>query len=353
MLSNKNLFFLIIQAQVGIGILGLPYILYNDVQQDGWMSLLVAGVLAQGILIILVALSRTSPKETFYELNHRLLGTFLGKIVNILYILYFISFSLLLMILVSDVINTWILHRTPKWAIILLLLIATTYIAKEQILTISRTFLFFSILFIGLIILLFMVYPQDNHFGRMLPMGSKDFTEIVKASPDAFVSLIGFEIILFIMPFIKNPKKSLLVLTFANLFTVLLYVFLFITCVITFSGAQFSLIQEPLLYLFRGLSFHFVERIDIIFLSFWIVPISTTLVVQLYNASLGVQNLFAIQRNKCVYLLAGILLGLCLLPVSYSIKESLSSFMIYLNIIFVFIFPALLLIIAKVRGIKA
>ncbi|RZT21415.1 GerAB/ArcD/ProY family transporter [Fictibacillus sp. BK138] len=352
MLTNKNLFFLIIQAQIGIGILGLPYILYNHVQQDGWMSLLIAGVLAQGIIIVLVALSRTSPKETFYELNLRLLGNVLGKIVNISYVLYFISFSLLLMILVTDVINTWILHQTPRWAIILMLLIATSYIAKERILTISRSFLFFSFWFIVLIFLLILVYPQDIHFGRLQPVGSNSFTEIIKASPDAFVSLIGFELILFIMPFIKNPKKSLMVLSIANLFTLMLYIFLFITCVISFSGVQLSLIQAPLLYLFRGLSFEFVERIDIIFLSFWIVPISTTLVIQLFNASLGVQKLFSIQRKKSVYLLSFILLCLGLLPINLTMTESLSSIMIYLNIIFVFIFPALLLIIAKLKGIK-
>jgi spore germination protein (amino acid permease) len=352
MLSNKNLFFLIIQAQIGIGILGLPYILYNDVQQDGWMSLLIAGALAQGVIIILVALSKTSPKETFYDLNLRLLGNLLGKILNMSYVLYFISFSMLLMILVTDVINTWILHQTPRWAIILLLLMAASYIAKEQLLTISRAFLFFSFLFVGLIFLLIIVYPQDVHFGRLLPIGSKGFMEIVKASPNAFVSLIGFELILFIMPFIKNPKKSLIVLSFANLFTVILYLFLFITCVIYFSGMQFSLIQEPLLYLFRGLSFEFIEKIDIIFLSFWIVPISTTLVIQLFNASLGVQKLFSIQRKTSVYLISFILLGIGLLPVSFGARETLSRIMIYLNIIFVFLIPTLLLMIAKLKGKK-
>lgn len=353
MLTNKNLFFLIIQAQIGIGILGLPYILYNDVQQDGWMSLLVAGSLTQGVIIILVMLGRTSTKETFYELNLRLLGKFLGKLLNISYVLYFISFSMLLMILVTDVINTWILHRTPRWAIILLLLIASAYIAKEKIITISRTFLFFSVLFLGLIFLLVLVYQQDIHVGRLRPIGANSLMEIIKASPNAFVSLIGFELILFIMPFLKNPKKSLMVLSIANLFTVALYVFLFITCVISFSGVQFSLIQEPLLFLFRGLSFDFVERVDIIFLSFWLIPIASTLVIQLFNSSLGVQHLFSIQRKKAVYLISGILLGIGLLPVSFAIKETLSNLMIYLNIIFVFFLPALLLIIARLKEKKA
>jgi spore germination protein (amino acid permease) len=353
MLTNKNLFFFIIQAQIGIGILGLPYILYNDVQQDGWMSLLVAGALAQGVIIILVMLGRTSPKETFYELNLRLLGNFLGKLLNISYVLYFTLLSLLLMILVSDVINTWILHRTPRWAIILLLLIASAYIAKEKIITISRTFLFFSVLFLGLIFLLILVYQQDIHMGRLRPIGTNSFIEIVKASPDAFVSIIGFELILFIMPFLKNPKKSLIVLSFANLFTVALYVFLFVTCVISFSGVQFSLIQEPLLYLFRGLSFEFVERIDVIFLSFWLVPIASTLVIQLFNASHGVQHLFSIQRKKAVYLISVILFCIGLFPVSVAVKDTLSNILIYLNITFVFFFPTLLLIIAKLRGMKA
>jgi spore germination protein (amino acid permease) len=350
MLTNKNLFFLIIQAQIGIGILGLPYILYNDVQQDSWISLLIAGALAQGVIIILVALSKVSPKEILYELNLKLLGNFLGKVLNFSYVIYFLTLSMLLIILVSDVINTWILHETPRWAIILLLLIASSYIAKENLLTISKTFLFFSILFIVLIFLLILVYSKaDLTVGRLLPIGTSGFIPILKASPDAFVSLIGFEFILFIMPFLKEPNKSLKVISLANIFTVFLYLFLIITCIIYFSGAQFSLVQQPLLYLFRGLSFEFVERIDIIFLSFWLVPISTTLVIQLFNASLGVQNLFSIQRKTSVFLIAFLLFGIGLFPVSPSLKESLSSLMTYLNIIFVFFIPTLLLIISKIR----
>ncbi|MDR7073265.1 GerAB/ArcD/ProY family transporter [Fictibacillus barbaricus] len=350
MLTNKNLFFLIIQAQIGIGILGLPYILYNDVHQDSWISFLIAGILAQGVIIVLVALSKVSPKNTLYELNLKLLGNFFGKTLNFMYILYFIAVSMLLILLVTDVINTWILHQTPRWAIILLLLLASSYIAKEHLLTISKTFLFFSILFIVLIFLLILVYSKaDLTVGRLLPIGASGFLPILKASPDAFVSLIGFEFILFIMPFLKEPNKSLKVISLANIFTVSLYLFLIITCIIYFSSAQFSLVQQPLLYLFRGLSFEFVERIDIIFLSFWLVPISTTLVIQLFNASLGVQNLFSIQRKTSVYLIAFLLFGIGLFPVSPSLKESLSSLMTYLNIIFVFFIPILLLIISKIR----
>lgn len=352
MLTNKNLFFLIIQAQIGIGILTLPYVLYSEVQQDAWISLLIAGAIAQIVIVILVRLSKVSLKENLYEINSNLLGKFLGRALNLCYVLYFITFSMLLLILVSDVINVWILHRTPRWAVILLILLAASYIAKEHLLTISKSFLVFSLLFVFLIVLLILAYMQDVHFGRLLPIASNEPLQILKTSPQAFVSLIGFEMILFIMPFLQKPAESLKVLSIANGFTVSLYLFLMITCIVYFSGEQFKLINEPLLYLLRGLSFEYVERIDIIFLSFWIIPITTTLVVQLFNASLGVQNLFSIGRSTSVYVIVGILFLLGMFPISNFIKDSLSSLMTYLNIIFIFFIPTLLLIIAKVKVYK-
>lgn len=352
MLTNKNLFFLIIQAQIGIGILTLPYVLYNKVQQDAWISLLIAGALSQVVIVILVSLSKVSLKENLYELSSKLLGRFLGNALNICYVLYFITYSMLLLFLVSDVIITWILHRTPQWAIILLILLAASYIAKEHLLTISKSFLVFSLLFAFLIVTIFFVYVQDVHFGRLLPFASKEPLQIVSSSPQAFVSLIGFELILFIMPFIKKPAESLKVLSIANGFTLSLYLFLLITCIVYFSVDQFKLVNEPLLYMLRGLSFKYIERIDIIFLSFWIIPITTSLVTQLFTASLGVQNLFSIGRSKSVYIIVGVLFILGMLPINNFIKESLSSLMTYLNIIFIFFIPTLLLIIAKLKVYK-
>ena len=352
MLTNKNLFFLIIQAQIGIGILTLPNVLYSEVQQDAWISLLIAGAIAQVVIVILVRLGKVSVKENFYELSSNLLGKYLGRALNICYVLYFITFSMLLLILVSDVINVWILHRTPRWAVILLILLAASYIAKEHLLTISKSFLVFSLLFVFLIVLLIIAYMQDVHFGRLLPIPANEPLHILKSSPQAFVSLIGFEVILFIMPFLQKPAESLKVLSIANGFTVSLYLFLLITCIVYFSGDQIKLVNEPLLYLLRGLSFEHIERIDIIFLSFWIIPITTTLVVQLFNASLGVQNLFSIGRSTSVYVIVGILFLLGMFPISNFIKDSLSSLMTYLNIIFIFFIPTLLLIIAKVKVYK-
>lgn len=42
-LSRRQYFFIIVQTEIGVGILSLPYDLHSKAKQDGWISLLIGG----------------------------------------------------------------------------------------------------------------------------------------------------------------------------------------------------------------------------------------------------------------------------------------------------------------------
>ncbi|MFZ0369154.1 MAG: GerAB/ArcD/ProY family transporter, partial [Halobacillus sp.] len=66
-LSRRQYFFMIVQTEIGVGILSLPYDLHSAAKQDGWISLLIGGVLLQIVLLVIWLLAKRFPDKDFFQ----------------------------------------------------------------------------------------------------------------------------------------------------------------------------------------------------------------------------------------------------------------------------------------------
>ncbi|MBP8820394.1 MAG: GerAB/ArcD/ProY family transporter, partial [Syntrophomonadaceae bacterium] len=57
-ITSKQLIFIIIGAQIGMGIFSLPRVVGTQAQQDAWLAILLGGLLPLLILIIIERLGR-------------------------------------------------------------------------------------------------------------------------------------------------------------------------------------------------------------------------------------------------------------------------------------------------------
>lgn len=58
--TKTQLLFFIIQTQIGVGILSLPYSVFQRAKQDGWMSILLAGLVVQLLILLFWMLAKDS-----------------------------------------------------------------------------------------------------------------------------------------------------------------------------------------------------------------------------------------------------------------------------------------------------
>ena len=290
-INSAQLFFIIFQTQVGVGVLSLPSSLYAGAGTDGWITLLVTGVAIQLIIFILYFLSNRFPSLTLFEYGPKIIGKYAAFIVSLLYILFAISTAVIVLELFETTIKTWILFRTPMLVILLLLTVSGTYLAVGRIKVMGRFYQFVSILIVPLVIM--SAYTlKDADIRYIMPIGQNGIGTILKATQQGIVSMLGFEIVLFIYPFVQTKGKTALKsLTLANVAVTLLYSFLTFTTYVFFSPAQLEMIPEPLVYMLKGVSFVIVDRVDLIFLSIWIVSVMTSYVSYLYIAGRGIQHL--------------------------------------------------------------
>lgn len=345
-ITKFQLFFVLIQSQIGIGILSLPNVVQESAKGDGWISIILAGVVVQLILFIYWFLLKRFPNDTFTEITQKILGRFLGRIINFIIYFYFIMYGGILTILMVKVINLHLLPLTPSWVISLLILIPSIYLTVSNLRIIARFFvLASSLIFLLLFVTLFtLILPKEIQF--ILPIGSSGIKNILIGSNSALISMLGFEGLLFVFPFIIDKSKGVLkTITMANILVTSFYTYLVFICLISFSPDQLNLLREPVLYLFRGLSFKMFERLDFIFLSIWMVPMTTSIIIYLFLASKRISD--EKKSYKRTVVINGILIFLIsLIPHTDEVTNLFSKYVSYLSYAIIFVIPALLLIVS-------
>lgn len=345
-ITTFQLFFILLQSQIGVGILSLPNAVQKSAKGDGWISTLIAGVAVQVMLIIYWKLLRRFPNLIYTEITTRILGGFLGKLLNFIIYLNFILVGGLATILFIKVLNLWLLPRTPGWILSFLILTACIYLVISEIKIIARFFVLASFLIVILLFTSFLSWFIPKEIQYVLPIGSSGLKNIVMGSNNSLLAMLGFEGLLFLFPFIiENKKRVLKTASMTNLFITLFYTYFIFITLITFSTDQLAQMREPILNLFRGITYTMVDRLDFIFLAIWIVPMTTSIIAYLFFATKSM-NVKKDKYPKAVLINGCILFFITLMPNEDAIVTLFNRYVSYLNYAVVFLIPALLLVLS-------
>ncbi|WP_409346072.1 GerAB/ArcD/ProY family transporter [Paenibacillus sp. MBLB4367] len=297
-ITQGQLMFFIVQSQVGVGILSLPHKMQATAKGGGWISVLLAGLAVQVIIFILWALCKRFPSDTIYGFLPKITGKLLGNLLCFAYIGYFLLSAGTVLAKFADVVERWVLLETPRWALLILALLTCMYLVKENLRVIARLFVISSLTIIVMVVLSLCGYVNAN-FSYIFPITEAGWGNIIKAANEALFPLVGYEAILVIYPFVEgNSGGKLKAVSLGNMLITLFYTFEVFTSLIIFSPAVMPAVSEPLLYMLKGFSFQVIQRIDLIFLSLWVLIVSNALVSWIYMATVGLGRFFHRGEHK-------------------------------------------------------
>jgi spore germination protein (amino acid permease) len=345
-ITKFQLFFILVQSQIGVGLLSLPHKVEKTANGDGWISTLFAGAAVQIMLVIYWQLLKRFPNHMYTEITQKILGRFLGKTINLFIYMNFILVGGLVVILFTKVINLWLLPLTPRWIISLLILTACIYLTVSDLRMIARFFVLACSLILLLLFTSILSWFTPKEVQYILPIGSSGIKNIFLGSKNSLLAMLGFEGLLFFFPFIIENKKGVYqTISMANVFITLFYTYFIFLTIISFSEDQLAQMREPILNLLRGISFKMIDRMDIIFLSIWIVPMATSIIIYLYMASKSM-NVKKNHYPKVVILNGFILFLITLIPHDDAFITLFNKYVSYLSYAVVFLIPTLLLILS-------
>lgn len=347
-ITQGQLMYLVLQTQIGVGILSLPFAVQQVAKGGGWISTLIAGAIVQVILLLLWALGRRFPSLTLYEYLPRLLGGFLGRIVGFAYIAFFLAIGGLILVLYHSVISRWILMETPKWALLGITVGTSMYLVRGTLRSIARFFVAMSFLIVILVAISTYSYTVNFNLDYIFPITEAGWINVIKGSREALLSMLGFELILVVYPFVEGKADGKLKAASAgNLIVTFLYTFLTFTSLIIFSPVEIQRIPEPVLYMVKGFALEVVERLDLIFMTFWSVNVITSFIMYLFLVSQGVGRYFHQgDHKKAVPYVAWSCFALAMIPQNPADVEWYNQWVSRSSYVFIGGIPLLLLLLS-------
>lgn len=352
-ISPYQITMIIIMTLIGVGIFFLPYDLANSAGTNSTIMLIIGGAINLIAMNIIIALSCRFPGKTFPDYCSEIIGVIPAKILTFIYVVYFALFIGYEVRIFNEVVKVFLLFRTPSEVIIISLILACTYAVRGGVECIGRAMeFFFPLLVIPLIIILIPGIVSVD-FSNLLPVFYGLSTKIFKALPKMVLSFAGYELLLFYVGFMREPKKAHLSATIGMILVIIIYLILTILCFGMFGTKSLQQIVWPVLAYVRAINLPglFIERLDGVMLGIWIFTVYTTMIALYFALTYSLSKIFGTKEHKQYAVpMVPIIYFIALIPENIAQLEKMTKYVFqYFGSILIFVVPILLLIIAWIR----
>jgi spore germination protein (amino acid permease) len=299
-------------VQVGFGLLTLPRELEQMAGTDGWISILIGWAITTLVSLCIVKIMGKHPGDTLLDVLTRYMGKWMGKAGMVIWILYSLLAYLSLTFSVVLVIQMWILPKTPGYAIVLLLTIPAYMLLSGGIRVISRyaVFVFFFTLWMPFLLT---IPIKDSHWVYLLPILKEGWMPVLLTAKTTVLGFLGFEFAFILYPYLKQKKSAAKGIVIANSMTLLVYLQITLVCFVYFSPDEITQYIWPTLTLVKPIHFSVLERLEIVFLSFYLFIFSDSAFPYFFSATDGINQLFKKKEWKFpIYLLLIFIFGISL-----------------------------------------
>ena len=348
MINAYLLFFVVHGAQIGVGIQGFQRIIYQDARQDAWISVLLAGIATHLVTFCMIKTLEIYGSDDLYGIQIDIFGKWIGNFLNAIYVIYCsVAFFSVLRNYI-EVIQAWIFPSIETWFLSATLLIIIIYAFTGGLRVIVGVS-FFSII-LSLWILPMLVFPMEYAtVDSLLPILENDIRSILKGAQSMTFTIIGFEILNVIYPFVKDKKKIRKPVHLGLLATTIIYLAVMLVSIAYYSEGKLLKTIWATLTLFSFISFPFMERFEFVAVCFWMLIILPNLCLYLWAAYRGAIRLFPISEKKFVWLFSFIILIGTILVQTRTQINTINTVFGQIAFYVIFVYPILLWPIARLK----
>lgn len=207
--SNQQIKGLVVSMMVGIGILSLPSVIANIMANDGWIGILLGGILNIPFIIIINKIFQLYPDKDFFEIGRDVLSPVIFNIFLVGFLMYVILLASYVTRNLVEVMRIFLLDTTPSEIIAITFILATSYIARSEIDIIGRAGYHIYPIIIGFAIFIIIVSIPNADFTNLLPVFQSNIRLVPKGIRVSFFSYIGFEILLLTIPYAEKKEKNI------------------------------------------------------------------------------------------------------------------------------------------------
>jgi spore germination protein (amino acid permease) len=340
--------FILHTAQIGVGIAGLPRIVFMEAGQDAWISIIASGVVVSIVLFFISKLLACYSSADLYGIQYDIFGRWISKLFNLVYILYFLIVTYVIMMNYTEMVQAWIFPKMPTWLLVTFLVFLASYAVLGGIRVVV------GVTFLGLIItfwLVLVIYTPIKHLdlNHLQPVFVSSWKEHLMAIYKVSFSVIGFELLLIVYPYVKEKKKALRCALFGTWYSTFLLTLVTAVSIGFFSQESILKTIWPVLSMFKIVRIPNLERFEFIAVSFWMMVILPNICIYFWAATRGVKRVFNFSQKKTIYCFAiALVAGSFLIDdrlTMNTVTDKVGTFSFMLS----FIYPCFLFVVVKIK----
>lgn len=341
-ITSKQFFVFIVTCQVGTGIITLSNQLATKVGHDGWISTIIGGLVCALFMLSHMLFLKMHSNKSIIDINKTLYGKWIGGIFNILLIAYTFFGGSIIIRRIGDIIASQILKDTPSLVSGFFIIIPSLYLLYYGLTPICR--ISCEVFFIAtLTILMYFVAMGNFDYMNLLPIGEAGIMPILKSVKTTIYTYLGFEIVVFMYPCIKDKENSL---KYAELAILSVTIFFTVSVVVVtgvFGENMLKKLPSSLMFLSGIINIPVVERIDLFFIVLWLPLVACVGRNFLFCTYYSLERMFQIKRrNLIVTLMVVATILISRIPKNFSETEKIvnifSLYSVCINIFFVLCF---------------
>ena len=346
---------LIVAIVINHIILGLPRSIVAEHASASILNVIYISAIVIILIFLICKLLESFPGLDIIDIAEFLGGKVLKIGISILFLLYIIFITGILLRSFSEGLKLIFFPRTSLPIIMILFLIAIVIMNKLNIVSIARANLFFTILVSVSMIFIFIGNWKNLTFQKIFPiLGNGAYTTFFSGLSDLF-AFGGIACIYLLPPYLKNQKDfkkvaytSVGLSAFFLLISVAILLFIFPPTIIE---------QQifPIYLASRFIDFNrFFQRLDALFLLIWLLSIICYLAIVLYFSTNIFKRISKLKYSKWISTLFTLFIfGTALIPKNMQEISFLETVVYrYIILIFVFVLNLIILILANIKYLR-
>ncbi|MCM2534644.1 spore germination protein [Neobacillus pocheonensis] len=350
-ISPFLVFFLIHSMQFSIGVLGFQRLIAFTAGYDAWVAVIFTGLSIHIILWMMYKIVETANGD-MVTANTFVFGKKMGKLISLPVVIYYLLSAVTTLRAYIEVIQVWMFQDLSTFWYSLAFCGLGIYIVFGGFRTVTGV-AFFGVVLPAYLLFSFLFTLPYADIRNLLPIFDHSIKDLVMASYQMSYTYSGYEILLILYPFIKEPQKSKKWAQLGVLFTTFLYTILTIVTFSFFSEGQLQKIIWSTLSMWKIVQMPFVERFEYIGITNWSIVILPNFCIALWCGSRILKRVTNLKQKYGVLLVSMVVsITINFLKTPQEIKllsDYAGKIAFFLNYVYVPLLFFLILIVKKVK----
>ncbi|MFZ5645748.1 MAG: GerAB/ArcD/ProY family transporter [Bacillota bacterium] len=209
-ISTNQFIWMLFIIITSVTVMQAPLLLINIAGRDAWLSVIGGWVLDVLLALVYAYMGIRFPGQNFVQYSITILGKYLGRIIGIMFPLFFLLVSILLQSALVQLINTVLLQQTPMVVLLSITFILSAYAVRGGIETVARASQFVGPIYILFIIFIGLSSISEVNIDFFKPQLEHGFYPFMIGSP-FMLSFYGICIMMaMFIPICNRPEDGFL-----------------------------------------------------------------------------------------------------------------------------------------------